>query len=307
MTPLDLVPPGAASGAGGPAARKGGVRRPARRSMSQQLAHAEAATGQETWLISYTDMVTLLLTVFVLLVSFTGLKPGAPAAPAPAPPAVAAAAPDVPWSDPVLPGNPPPPPASAGPVADPPAAPAQAAAAPEAAGGTLVPNGLAWMRDRARELEELALRTDAGGGLPDGMVVQRTEAAVVVQLRDNVLFAPGHADLVPAGRDVLARVAAVLAGLPGEVDVEGHTDDRPIASSRFASNWELSSARAARVARELVAAGVPAGKVRAVGYADTRPVADNGTPAGRAANRRVTLTILGRAPVEGPAQPEGTP
>jgi chemotaxis protein MotB len=307
MTPLDLVPPGAPPGAGGPAARKG-VRRPARRSMSQQLAHAEAATGQETWLISYTDMVTLLLTVFVLLVSFTGLKPASPAARPVPQPAGAEAAPDVPWSDPTLPAEAPPPPRPAVIAADPLAAPAPPAeAAADAAGGTLVPNGLAWMRDRARELEELALRTDGGGGLPDGMVVQRTETAVVVQLRDNVLFAPGHADLVPAGRDVLARVAAVLAGLPGEVDVEGHTDDRPIASSRFASNWELSAARAARVARELVAAGVPAGKVRAVGYADTRPVADNGTPAGRAANRRVTLTILGRAPVEGPAQREGTP
>jgi chemotaxis protein MotB len=73
--------------------------------------------------------------------------------------------------------------------------------------------------------------------------------------------------------------------------VEGHTDPVPISTLQFPSNWELSAQRATTVLRYLVRAGVPAERLRAVGYADTRPVADNSTPEGRAKNRRVALVV----------------
>lgn len=310
-----MSPPGA------PAARAKPVeaRPPVRRRGFNRAAHGErqeAATGAETWLISYTDMVTLLLTVFVLLVSFTGLQPRrVPAETRDGQPEAAQPVSGLPIFDggngllperiiespgppEALPEPPPAPPAGASAVpAEAPVAGVAEPPRPEGAtvppGSTIVPNELAWLRDRARELEQLAVRPE----LERNMSVQRTETALLVQLRDGILFAPGRAELTVAGESVIARLAAVLRGLPGEVDVEGHTDARPITNARFASNWELSAARAARVARELAQNGMPADKLRAIGYADSKPVASNDTPEGRAANRRVALTILARAPL----------
>jgi chemotaxis protein MotB len=88
----------------------------------------------------------------------------------------------------------------------------------------------------------------------------------------------------------------VLAPLPNDIEVEGHTDNLPITTSRYPSNWELSSARASSVVRLLIERGVASVRLVAVGYADTRNISPNTTPEGRAQNRRVTLLIL----------PEGT-
>lgn len=114
----------------------------------------------------------------------------------------------------------------------------------------------------------------------------------VVTFAADALFAAGTAELQPQQRERLHRVAQALRGQPGRIEVMGHTDDRPIESLRFPSNWHLSRERARAVAAALVEAGLPAERVRAEGRAETEPRAPNDTPAGRARNRRVEVLLL---------------
>ncbi len=114
---------------------------------------------------------------------------------------------------------------------------------------------------------------------------------VNLQIRDTILFAVGKANLTVTGQGVLRKLVPLLNSRAHAISVEGHTDPVPINNRRFPSNWELSAQRATTVLRYLVRAGVPADRLRAVGYADTRPLADNGTAEGRARNRRVALVV----------------
>jgi type VI secretion system protein ImpK len=114
----------------------------------------------------------------------------------------------------------------------------------------------------------------------------------LVTLSADTLFVAGTAQLEAAPRERLRRLAQVLSGLPGRVEVIGHTDDRPLESLRFPSNWHLSRERAQAVAAALVEAGLPATRVRAEGRAETEPRAANDTPAARARNRRVEVQLL---------------
>ena len=115
---------------------------------------------------------------------------------------------------------------------------------------------------------------------------------VVTIVSDRVLFEPGQADLRHEGREVVDKLAAAISRLPNKLAVEGHTDNVPI-SGRYVSNWELSTARATTVLRELIERhGISPSRLSAAGYADERPVAVNDTVEGRAANRRVELVVL---------------
>ena len=114
----------------------------------------------------------------------------------------------------------------------------------------------------------------------------------VATLSADTLFVPGTAQLQAPQRDRLRRLAQALAGLPGRVEVIGHTDDQPLESLRFPSNWHLSRERAQAVAAALVEAGLPAARVRAEGRAETEPRVPNDTPAARARNRRVEVQLL---------------
>ena len=115
--------------------------------------------------------------------------------------------------------------------------------------------------------------------------------AVSIEISDNILFGLASAALSSEGRQLLNELAVVLGTLPYELSVEGHTDNVPISSSRFPSNWELSSARAAMATRALIEQGIAADRLRAVGYGDTRPLMDNLTSEGRAKNRRVSFVL----------------
>jgi len=128
-------------------------------------------------------------------------------------------------------------------------------------------------------------------GLSEHLRATRVDEGVSLEVRDNILFAPGSADLTSEGRTVLDGLVEVLKGHRGIVSIEGHSDNVPIASERYPSNWELSSGRASGVARYLIDKGLSPDQLRAVGYADTRPLAANDTPEGRARNRRVTIVI----------------
>lgn len=122
--------------------------------------------------------------------------------------------------------------------------------------------------------------------------INQTKRGVVIDISASTLFRTGEATLQPGMSDVLRQVAAVLSKEELPIEVEGHSDDIPIATAQFPSNWELSSARASSVVRMLIDNGVPAKRLAAVGLASSQPLVPNDTPENRARNRRVTIMIM---------------
>jgi chemotaxis protein MotB len=130
--------------------------------------------------------------------------------------------------------------------------------------------------------------------------VRNHQTWVEVEIRNDLLFDSGSATLSPAAEGVIRRLAGVLGPAGNPVRVEGHTDNVPIRTAVFPSNWELSAARAASVVRVLGTAGVAPGRLAVLGLGEFRPAVSNATPEDRSRNRRVLLAIL---PVDQP--PEG--
>lgn len=134
-------------------------------------------------------------------------------------------------------------------------------------------------------------------GLQSAMQVVRNERGVVVTvMTDKMLFAPGQADLRPEELALLNTVGDIMwKTVPDNpVRVEGHTDSLPIHTLRYPSNWELSTTRATTVLRYFETRGIASKRLEAAGYADQRPVTGNDTEAQRARNRRVEIVILRR-------------
>jgi chemotaxis protein MotB len=122
--------------------------------------------------------------------------------------------------------------------------------------------------------------------------VTQTPRGVVVDINASALFEQGEATLQRTAARTLTAVAKVLEPDTQAIEVEGHTDDIPIFTPQFASNWELSAVRASSVVRLFIDQGVAAERLRAVGVASYHPISTNETAEGRARNRRVTVTIL---------------
>ncbi|VAW80964.1 Flagellar motor rotation protein MotB [hydrothermal vent metagenome] len=133
-----------------------------------------------------------------------------------------------------------------------------------------------------------SLRSSA---LADRIDIQTRTDSVRLDIADSILFAPARTRLTDSGLHLLKDLSETLNTLPWSLSVEGHTDNVPIQTDRFPSNWELSSARATTVARELIRHGIRPERIRAIGYADTQPRAGNETPEGRNRNRRVTFVL----------------
>ncbi|HEX8988941.1 MAG TPA: flagellar motor protein MotD [Rhodocyclaceae bacterium] len=125
---------------------------------------------------------------------------------------------------------------------------------------------------------------------------------VTIDINANVLFAPGDARLDVNAVRALFAVAQILAPIDFPIRVEGHTDNTPINTPQFPSNWELSGVRASSVVRLFIDAGVAPSRLTVAGYADQRPVADNATPEGRQRNRRVAILIEGAGPEDLPVE-----
>lgn len=116
---------------------------------------------------------------------------------------------------------------------------------------------------------------------------------LVISLEEVGFFASGSAVIKPEGIPTIAKIAAILAHVPEDIRVEGHTDDVPIHNKQFASNWELSTARATEVLNLLITHfGIVPKRLSAAGYAQFHPVASNATTQGRAINRRVDVVVL---------------
>ena len=214
-------------------------RRPLKNSRFARWHHEPAPVPEEEgWLLTYQDVITLLLVMMVVMLSFAGAaNRGTPVS------ATSATAP-------------------------------AALAQPEA---EAEPDPLA----------DLPLNS-----LGKNIEVVVNKGTVSFRISSEVLFNSGEADLSASGLAVMDRLVPVLGSAPAfRVVVEGHTDNVPIQTERFPSNWDLSTGRAASVVRHLQSEGIEPARMRATGYADTRPIASNDSAQGRAANRHVEVTL----------------
>lgn len=263
----------------------------------------QSSADQETWLLSFIDVLTLLLTLFVLLLAYQHQQAGhdtpVVALYEPVPPAAA------PQSDPADMAH-----ATA--VAEPASQPLPEQVAAEVERPVAIridyldlpeapyvgaDQALFWQVAQARvepaapDPVDRLLAALGNSSLGDRVEISRQPGGLDLEISDSILFAPASADLTAGGILLLNELATTLKFQPYILSVEGHSDDRPIATARYPSNWELSSARATRVTRHLVGQGVAPEQVRAIGYADTRPRAENVTPEGRSRNRRVSFLL----------------
>jgi chemotaxis protein MotB len=130
-------------------------------------------------------------------------------------------------------------------------------------------------------------------GIQAQLVSSIEERGLVISIQETLLFESGSADITPRAREILDKINTVLAAAPNYIKVEGHTDNLPINTGRFPSNWELSVLRATNVLHIMAAPGtISPDRLSAAGYGEYRPLASNDTEAGRARNRRVDLVIL---------------
>jgi chemotaxis protein MotB len=253
---------------------------------------ADEAHDNDRWLLTYADMITLLLALFMVLFAissvnaskFEGFRqslqnafngrvmPGGPQLQQTGGSA-----------RPTLKANPEPPVPALKPFLG---APVE---------GEKNSRGAAQQEDE--DFARLKRRIDAYAkerGLADKIRTTVARRGLVVQLlTDDILFASGSADLERPGYALLAAVGRVLKFDDRHpIFVEGHTDDVRIATDRFPTNWELSTGRASRVVRELIRSGIPRHRLGAAGYASLHPVATNGTETGRKRNRRVEIVLM---------------
>jgi len=213
---------------------------------------------QEAWLITYLDMLTLLLVMLVIMLALAGKGEGQQSEPAMIEATQQAA------GDQLVALQP-----SASPIPSIVPLPAPAADTQQ--------------DDTSEAKPDLALGDDIEVIVNDGSISFR--------ISSEILFGSGRAELEDAGLDVIDRLVPTLAAGGHRIIVAGHTDNLPIQTERFPSNWELSASRASSVVRYLQLAGIESTRLSATGYADTRPLANNGDEQGRASNRRVELIM----------------
>ena len=160
------------------------------------------------------------------------------------------------------------------------------------------------LEKKSSEYEQLA--TSLRGEIQSGRVeLSELRGRMTVKMKDKVLFPSGSALLNADGKKSLQQIAAALQALKGKVvRVEGHTDNVPTRGGPFATNWELSTARALAVVRFLQESGVDPGRLGAAGYGEYQPIAPNDTPESRAQNRRIEIVL---APAEPPPEPQPAP
>jgi chemotaxis protein MotB len=233
------------------------------------------APSHERWLVSYADFITLLFAFFTMLYASSTLDAKKLTAVVDSMKSVFAGAPGMSNGGVV----------ESGPALLPPAAPLLA-------DELAIVKGLI-AEDLRQEISEGRVTLDAD------------QRGLVVSIREAGSFPTGSADLPPDAEALFAQLARRLRGIPNAVRVEGHTDDVPIRTARYASNWELSTARATRVVAFLMeTADIDPRRLSAAGYGEFHPVAPNASVESRARNRRVDLVVLNASTrsAEEPAQ-----
>ncbi|NLG33583.1 MAG: OmpA family protein [Syntrophomonadaceae bacterium] len=161
-------------------------------------------------------------------------------------------------------------------------------------------NGFDYWEERERTIQEIFDTVQnyiMVNGLDIDIEIRMSDRGVVLEIKDEILFESGKAQLKPEAVQVLSKLSGLLNQLPYTISVEGHTDNRPINTSQFPSNWELSTGRAVSVVRFLAERqGVDPQKFLAVGYGEYHPRAPNDTPENMAKNRRVLIVINAKDP-----------
>jgi len=143
--------------------------------------------------------------------------------------------------------------------------------------------------DMQEELQKILEESELNGQIK----LEINERGLLIRFLDSVLFDSGKADLTPAAAQIIDKVSAILKETDKKVTIEGHTDDVPISTFRFPSNWELSTTRAVNVVKYMINNnGMDPVRLSAAGYADQHPISDNKTVDGRKNNRRVDMVIL---------------
>lgn len=123
--------------------------------------------------------------------------------------------------------------------------------------------------------------------------VRIVDGRMVVDLATDILFASGSAELSPEGKAAIMAVSSVLTSIPDrEFQVEGHTDDVPIKTTQYPSNWELASGRSVTVVKTMIEAGLPGTRISAASFGSEHPEMANNTDAGRASNRRIQIVVV---------------
>jgi chemotaxis protein MotB len=240
-----------------------------RRTRIRRADRREDLPVHDRWLLSYADFVTLLLAIFIVLFAFSRVQKQS----------IETVSVGIHAGFEELGLNVPPKSPGTPPEVDKPQ-PKQSGALPPLPFNTAL------------------LKTQLEGVLGDAIdkheiVLQQTTEGLVISLRDFGFFKSGEAAVLPAAATQLKRTAQVLIQHNLEIRVEGHSDDQPIHTALFQSNWELSTARATSVLSLLIGdAGFPPSKISVAGYGPYRPIGDNATPEGRGMNRRVDLVII---------------
>jgi chemotaxis protein MotB len=224
----------------------------------------------ERWLITYADMITLLLAVFIVMYAlsdtnvrkFTAFAQSVSAA----------------FNTDVFEGS------------APTTVTSGAELAPEVGAASTGTAGLiaSDYRTVAATLKDYAIN----GGVDGEVAVDRVPEGIAIRIRDALLFEPGRARLTDPSRAVVARIAGTLAGLPNPVRIEGNTDDVAPSGPFFSDNWQLSTARALAVLDTLVETGISPSRLSAAGRAEYNPLVPNTDDATRTRNRRVDFLIL---------------
>lgn len=256
----------------------------------------EEHVNHERWAIPYGDLITLLLAFFVVMYAMSAVNEGkyrvlsqsmmeafhgsarviAPSNLAPEAPATAA------------------------PAVDPQASGRGSALTPIA-----LPGSAAQPAPSSEQKNLSAIQRsveDALKPLIDKNLValRRAPNWLEIEIRTDILFPSGVARIAPQAQSVLDNLGGILAPFPNPLRIEGYTDNRPISTPQFPSNWELSAARAASVARLFADHGVALNRLGIMGWGEVRPVADNATEEGRNRNRRVLVVVLSDR--EGPSR-----
>lgn len=280
--------------------------------MSRRHKKHEEHTNTEAWAIPYGDLVTLLLAFFVVMYAISSVNEGKYRVMSDSMAAAFNGAPRT--TQPIqigeqalAPGAPSPAPIVDNAVLD--ATPA-AILTPISLASASTPAQSAeyTMRRQQNEASERQLNqvADQVENAMSDLVkrnlvsVRRHGLWVEVEIKTDILFPSGVATLSAPARKVLTQIADTIKPFPNAMRVEGHTDNRPISSSAFPSNWELSSARAASVVHLFTETGIDPARLAVIGLGEFRPLKANDTSDGRNTNRRVVLVILG-----GNAAPEG--
>lgn len=269
------------------------------------LLNAQQYTANNNWLLSYLDVFVLVVMLMVILVSISDFKtqPDKPKRtiskiikatpkpvqqisrpPAPQPPKrIPEPKPQVtPLTSPALPE--PAPNLTAITIETPSQLPEPAIPAPSK---IIVEKPQSIEQRLQAELSEKIKRMD----LDKSIHLTISQGFAQLEIQDKVLFQSSEAELTSSGKQLLSHLIPMLKESVGIIMIEGHTDNRPIHTKRFPSNWELGASRATSVLHFLVSEQLSSDKLRAISYADTKPIADNTTAEGREKNRRVNIVI----------------